>query len=258
MGGMSRAPRIRPSVQAGQIDRVLTSLGQRLGAVSGGAAVAAIAQAGVYHVAGTRWASVSVASPGRFRTLVATAPMAAQADALQHATGQGPTVDPALKGVVHLVEDLAGDRRWPAFTAQAAQHLDVASLVVYRLPLPEDPGTTVALSLYADVPDAFDGTGLWAGSVLASHAVTAVSAGHHHRQTQHQAQAVAGAREVGTATGVLMARYGLPREEAVELLRTTAQGTHRDLAAVAAEVIDTEIHRLPPMPAGPQYLPEAS
>jgi len=258
VGGMSRAPRTRPSVQAGQIDRVLTSLGQRLGAVTGGAAVAAIAQAAVHHVAGTRWASVSVAGPGRFRTLVATAPMAAAADALQHSTGQGPTVDPLLEGAVHLVGDLARDRRWPAFTTGAAEHLDVASLVVYRLPLPEDPGTTVGLSLYADVPDAFDGTALWAGSVLASHAVGAVSAGHHRRQTQHQEQAVATAREVGTATGVLMARYGLPRKEALDLLCTTAQDTHRDLAEVAGEIIDTELHRLPPMPTGPQRLHRAS
>ncbi|MHC5560662.1 ANTAR domain-containing protein [Kocuria sp. U4B] len=255
---MSRAPRTRPSVQAEQIDRVLTSLGQRLGAVTGGAAVAAIAQAAVHHVAGTRWASVSVATPGRFRTLVATAPMAAQADALQHATGQGPAVDPLLEGAVHLVGDLARDRRWPAFTAGAAQHLDVASLVVYRLPLPEDPGTTVGLSLYADVPDAFDGPGLWAGSVLASHAVMAVAAGHHRRQTQHQDQAVAGAREVGTATGVLMTRYGLSREEALEMIRATAQDTHRSMAQVAAEIIDTELHRLPPMPTGPQHLHRAS
>ncbi|MFF0938857.1 UNVERIFIED_CONTAM: GAF and ANTAR domain-containing protein [Kocuria sp. CPCC 205316] len=238
--GMTGTARINSSVQLAEINRVLSSLGQRLGTVSAGAAVAAIAQAGVYHVRGARWASVSITGQGRFRTLVATAPMAADADALQHSIGQGPTVDPALEGAVHLVEDLPRDRRWPVLAARAAQHLGVAALLVYRLPLPEEPGTTVGLTLYSDVVDAFGAPALWTGSVLASHAVAVVAADHQHRRTlqaQHSAQ------EVGTAAGMLMARYGIPREEALHLLRTTAQDSHRSIAEIATEIIDTETRR---------------
>ncbi|GAB2598671.1 hypothetical protein GCM10009696_00090 [Kocuria himachalensis] len=237
---MTGTVRINPSVQLAEIDRVLRCLGQRVGPVPAGAAVAAIAQAGVYHVRGARWASVSVTGQGRFRTLVATAPMAADADALQHSTGQGPTVDPALEGAVHLIGDLPRDRRWPVLAAQAAQHLGVAGLLAYRLPLPGQPGTTVGLTLYSDAVEAFGAPALWTGSVLASHAVAAVAADHQHRRTQ---QAQHSAQEVGTAAGMLMARYGIPREEALHLLRTTAQNSHRSLAEIATEIIDTETRR---------------
>ena len=233
---MTRTSRIHSSAQLTQIDQVLSSLGQRLGTVSGGAAVAAIAQAGVYHVRGARWASVSVTGQGRFRTLVATAPMATEADALQHTTGQGPTVDPGLEGAVHLVEDLSRDRRWPVFAAQAAQHLGVASLVAYRVPLPEEPSSTVGLTLYSDTTDAFGAPALWTGSVLASHAAAAVAADHHHRRAQQ-------AQEIGTATGVLMTRYGTSRAKALHLLRTAAQDNHRSMTEIATEIIDTETRR---------------
>lgn len=248
---MTRSARLGPAAQAAEIDRVLTALGRRMVTVSGGAAVAAVAQAAVHHVAGTRWASVSVLARGRSRTLVATAPAAADADALQRDLGQGPLVDPAPDGAVQLVGDLARDRRWPDFSAQAAQRLGLAGLVVYQLPLPEEPGATVRLSMYSDTPDAFDAPALWAGSLLASHAAQAVAAGHRRQQEQHRDQALAAAREIGTAAGVLMARHGLDREGALQMLRRAAQETERSVGAVAAEVIAAEARRLPPVPRGP-------
>lgn len=244
---MTRTSRVNASAQLAEIDRVLSSLGQRSGTVSAGAAVAAIAQAGVYHVRGARWASVSLVGQGRFRTLVATAPMAAEADALQHSTGQGPTVDPGLEGAVHLVEDLARDRRWPVFAARTAHDLDVRSLAAYRLPLPEEPGTTVGLTLYSDAVDAFGVPALWAGSVLVSHAVAAVAADHQHRRAQ---QSQGAAREVGTAAGVLMARYGTSREGALDLLRAAAQDSRRSMTEIATEILTTGTRRLPPVPTG--------
>lgn len=246
---MTRSARVSSSAQLTEIDRVLTSLGGRLGTVSGGAAVAAVAQAAVYHVGGARWASVSVTGREQFRTLVATAPIAAEADALQHSTGQGPVVDPTPASAVHLVGELARDRRWPVFAAQAAQRLGVVGLLAYRLPLPDEPGTTVGLSLYSDAADAFGAPALWTGSVLASHAVAAVAADHHQRRSE---RLVSSAREVGTAVGVLMTRCGIARDEALHLLRATAQNRHLSVAEIATEVIDTETRRHPPMPAGPR------
>ncbi|GGG72435.1 hypothetical protein GCM10011374_41470 [Kocuria dechangensis] len=249
-----RAPRISASVQLTQIEQVMTALHRRPG--SGGRAVAAIAQAGVHHVGAARWASVSMAGPGRFRTLVATAPMAAQADALQHELGSGPAVDPAPGGGIHLVENLARDRRWPALAAQARERLNVAGLVAYHLPLPQDPATTVALTLYADSPDAFTGPHIWTGALLACQAVQAVTTQLRHpqegrREQGRREQELAAAQQIGVAIGVLMGRYGLSREEAFDMLRTTAQDSDRDLAEVAGEVIETETLRLPPMSAAP-------
>ncbi|MFF0905582.1 UNVERIFIED_CONTAM: hypothetical protein RF653_18070 [Kocuria sp. CPCC 205316] len=169
------------SVQVTEINRVLTGLNQRLHTLSGGAAVAAVAQAAVDYLPGARWASVTVLREGQFRTLVATAPVAQQADALQHELASGPGVEANLAGTVHLISNLPQEPRWPRFGTRVSQRLGVASLLAYRLPLPEDPATTVGLSLYSDARDAFDGQALWAGGILASHGAMVVSA-HLNRQ----------------------------------------------------------------------------
>lgn len=243
---MSRSPLSSTPAQLGEINRVLAGLAPRMATAAGGAAIATVAQAAVHHIGGARWASVSMLRAGRFRTLAATAPVASRADALQHDLAAGPAVDPAPEQPVQHSGNLAKDRRWPAF-AQAAQPLGVAGLVSCRLPLPEAPGATVGLTLYADVPDAFDGPALWAAGLLAAHCVQAVSARQHREQLEQREQALGSAHDIGTAAGVLMARHGLGRQDAAEMLRATAHSTHRALADVAAETIDAEVLRLPPM-----------
>ncbi|MEX5270898.1 hypothetical protein [Kocuria sabuli] len=164
------------SAQLTEINRVLTGLNERLQSLSGGAAVAAVAQAAVHYLPGARWASVTMLRQGQFRTLVATSPVAQQADALQLELGSGPGVEAGLAGTVHLVSNLSQESRWPRFGTRVSQRLGVASLLAYRLPVLEDPETTVGLSLYSDTRDAFDGQALWAGGIMASHCAMVVSA----------------------------------------------------------------------------------
>lgn len=169
-------PMSNSSAQPTEINRVLTGLNQRLHTLSGGAAMAAVAQAAVHYLHGARWASVTMLRQGQFRTLVATVPLAQQADALQYELDSGPGVEAELTGTVHLAPNLPQDPRWPQFGTRVSQRLGVASLLTYRLPLLEAPETTVGLSLYSDTRDAFDGQALWAGGILASHCAMVVSA----------------------------------------------------------------------------------
>lgn len=161
--------------QLTEINRVLSGLNQRLHTLSGGAAVAAVAQAAVHDLRGARWASVTLLRHGQWRPLVATAPVAQQVDALQRELGSGPGVEADLTGSVHLASHLAQDSRWPRFGARASQRLGVASLLAYRMSLLEALDTTVVLTLYSDARDAFDGQTLWAGGILASHCAMVVS-----------------------------------------------------------------------------------
>ena len=46
-------------------------------------------------------------------------------------------------------------------------------------------------------------------------------------------------RETGVAIGVLMARHGLTREQAFDVLRHASQNSNRKLAHVAGEVAET-------------------
>lgn len=248
------------SAQTEEIARILTGLHQRWHTTSGGAQVAVVAQAAVHHVSGARWASVVLHQPGRTRTLVATAPIAQDIETLQHELGSGPGVDPVLEGNAYVCGDLAQNHRWPEFGAQVRDRLGATSLMTSRVPLPEDPETTVGLTLYSDAPNAFDAHAVWAGALLASQAALAVSAQLHRQQARNLERAVESNRETGAAVGVLMARHGITRHQAFELLREASQDTGRKLAAIATDVVDTGELVLPPtLPsARPRRLPEAS
>ncbi|MFI7744574.1 ANTAR domain-containing protein [Kocuria rhizosphaericola] len=228
-----------PSVQLAELTRILTGLHQRWQTTSGGAQAAAVAHAGIYHVSGARWASVVLHRPGQARTLVATAPTAQDLEILQHELGSGPGVDPVLADNACLCPDLAQDHRWPAFGTQAREQLGVASLITCRVPLPEDPDTTVGFTLSSDTPHVFDAQAVWAGALLASQAALAVSAQLHRQQLQNLERALESNREIGAAVGVLMARHGITRCQAFDLLREASQDTGRKLAAIATDVVDT-------------------
>lgn len=252
---------VNNSAGLAEIAQMLIGLGRRMRTGTDGSVLVAVAQAGAHHVGGARWASVTVAHHGHLRTLAATAPVAQHADALQRELGSGPGVEPAPGEDVYRCGDLVRRCRWPVLGARLHQRLGLASLMSFRLHLAGEPETVAALHLYSDAPEAFCDA-LAAGGLLAAHGALAVSAQLHRQRAQHLEQALAPAREIGTAVGVLMARYGIPRPEALEMLRAAAQDSHRPVAEIAAEIIDTEVQRLPPMPtatpARPRAVPEAT
>lgn len=237
-----------PAAGLADLAQVLIGLGRRMRTGTEGPVLVAIAQAGAHHVQGARWASVTVAHHGHIRTLAATAPLAQEADALQREIGAGPGVDPAPGEDVYLCGDLAHRCRWPVLGARWHQRLGLASLMSFRLHLIGEPETIAALNLYSDAPQAFGDEALATGGLLAAHGALAVSAQLHRQRAQHLEHALAPTREIGTAVGVLMARYRITRPDALEMLRAAAKESHRPVAEIAAEVIDTEVQRLPPMP----------
>lgn len=227
------------SAQLSELTGILTGLHRRWHTTAGGAQVAAVAHAGVYHVSGARWANVVLHRPGQARTLVATAPIAQAIETLQQELGSGPGVDPVLEGNVCVCPDLSQEHRWPAFGAQARGRFGVAALMTCRVPLPEDPETTIGFTLYSDTPNVFDAHASWAGALLASQAALAVSAQLHRQQLRNLERALESNREIGAAVGVLMARHGITRHQAFDLLRGASQDTGRKLAAIATDVVDT-------------------
>ena len=257
---MTTSQHPHPSAQLAELTRILTGLHQRWATTAGGAQLAAVAHAGIHHVPGARWASVVLHHPGQARTLVATAPTAQDIETLQHELGSGPGVDPVLEGNVCVCPDLAQDRRWPAFRAQAHDRLGVASLMTCRVPLPQDPGTAVGFTASSDIPHVFDTHAVWVGALLASQAALAVSAQLHRQQSQNLERALESNREIGAAVGVLMTRHGITRCQACDLLREASQDTSRKLAAIATDVVDTGELVLPPTLTSRQAyrLPEAS
>src|SRR5688500_9781251 len=88
------------------------------------------------------------------RTAVATDERARTADDRQYEALEGPLLDAVKTGEVQVVGCLGGaDDRYPAFSPTAAA-LGIVSVVV--VPLTVDGGSVGALTLYSDLPDAFD------------------------------------------------------------------------------------------------------
>jgi hypothetical protein len=110
-------------------------------------------------------------------------------------------------------------------------------------------GLTVlgALTLYADRPRAFAGElehGV--GLLVAAHAATAVTLTLERRRVGHLQIALESNRDIAVAMGVLMARPGITRQEAFDVLRAASQHGSRKLRDLAVEVTETGALDLPP------------
>lgn len=227
------------TVQLNKINQLLGALEHRVRAVPSSAAVAALAQAAMHQVPDTRWVSVTMWRDQHLHTVAATAAAAQEIDALQRGLGQGPAATDAQHPGVVLSPDVSQDPRWPVFGPRVHDRLGVASLLTYRVPLSGDPETMVGLSLYSEIDGAFDEQELWATAVMAAQCAGAVSAQLHQQHRAQLSRALHTNREIGAAIGVLMSVQRITRWQAFHLLRQASQNSHRKLADLATEVVDT-------------------
>ncbi|MEO7069154.1 MAG: GAF and ANTAR domain-containing protein [Nostocoides sp.] len=198
-----------------------------------------ITRAAVELLGRATWASVTMLEKGKFRSLSPTAEAAMTADQLQYELGSGPCVDAVLDDGIYVTGDIAADGRWPAYGHRVQEEVGVWSMAAYRLAVPEDLGVIAGLNLYSVEPDAFDEQSVWLGLLLATHASLAVSAQLAHEEVGNLQQALQSNRDIGVAIGVLMARHGLTRDQAFDLLRVASQDRNRKLVDIAADVAES-------------------
>ncbi len=197
-----------------------------------------VARAAVDTVEGCDHAAISVVRRrGRIETVAATDDVPPRVDAIQYEVGQGPCLDAITEHEVYLIDDLAGDERWPPFSRRAAQETGVRSMLSFRLFVEGD--TIGALNLYARRPAAFDEQARTVGTVLAAHAAVALTAARQQERADQLQDALGSSREIGMAMGVLMGRGGLTEDEAFAQLRRASQYLNVKLREVAAQVVET-------------------
>jgi transcriptional regulator with GAF, ATPase, and Fis domain len=197
-----------------------------------------VTRAAVRTVEGCDHAAISIVRRrGGIETVGATDEVPSRVDAIQYEVGQGPCLQAIAEQVTVVIDDLAGDVRWPAFCRRAVEETGVRSMVSIRLFVGED--TMGSMNLYSRRAGVFDEQACAVGTVLAAHAAIALSAVADRERAAQLEDALASGREIGMAMGVLMARGGVGREEAFALLRRASQHLHRKLREVAAEVVDT-------------------
>lgn len=201
-----------------------------------------VTRAAVITVDGCDHASISIVGRhGGVRTVAATDDVALRVDAIQYASGQGPCLAAMSDHETYLIDDLATEERWPAFSRRAAEETGVRSILAFRLFVEGD--TIGGLNLYARQPSAFDGRARAVGTVLAAHAAIALTAAIDQQHVGQLEDAVRSNREIGMAMGVLMGRGAVTEDEAFAQLRRASQYLNLKLRDVAAQVV--EAGRLP-------------
>jgi GAF domain-containing protein len=174
---------------------------------------------------------------GGLQTVSATDDVPQRVDAIQYEAGEGPCLDVLAERQTSVIDDLAADERWPAFSRRAVDETGVRSMLSFRLFVQGD--TIGVLNLYSRRPAAFDEHGRAIGTVLAAHAAIAVSAAREREHAEQLEDALLSSREIGMAMGVLMGRGGMTQDEAFALLRQSSQHLRRKLRDIAADVVET-------------------
>lgn len=163
---------------------------------------------------------------------------ATELDKLQFVEQEGPCLDCRREGVVIRVRDLGADGRFPSYGPRACALGAVSAL---SLPLTADGRTVGALNLYAREPDAFGGSELAFGQLLAAHASLAVQAASAYCSSRDLAdqmrQALESRAVIDQAKGVLMARTGCDADAAFAMLVSRSQQTNRKLREVAEQLV---------------------
>jgi GAF domain-containing protein len=197
-----------------------------------------VTRAAVTTVGGCDHAAISIISRrGGLHTVSATDDVPRRVDAIQYDAGEGPCLDVLAELQTSVIDDLAGDERWPVFSRRAVDETGVRSMLSFRLFVQGE--TMGVLNLYSRRPVAFDEHGCAIGTVLAAHAAIAMSAALLREQVEQLEDALLSSREIGMAMGVLMGRGGVTQDEAFALLRHASQHLRRKLRDVAADVVET-------------------
>jgi hypothetical protein len=181
-------------------------------------------------------AAVTVVGPGSpVRTTAATGPVATAVDALQSRTGQGPSLETVGAAPAVSSGDLCVERRWPGFSGPCADVLGIRSMLSVRLAVPD--GHRVALSLYASAPQAFDDGDLGTAAMLAPFLALALGPSQRDGDALGPIDALDASRRIGTAVGILTARYAVAVDEAFAVLRGTSGRLRRQVRDVADDVV---------------------
>ena len=198
----------------------------------------AIVQAALRTVPGTEHAGITILRHGKFQTVAPSSDLPRRVDAIQYELSSGPCVDAILQQRIFRTGDLSQDPRWPEFGRRAARQENVFSMLGFRLYLETDE-TIGGLNLYSTQRDAFDSSAELTGGIIATHAAIALTGTRHRNQAEHLRLALESNRHIGMAIGVLMSSQRVTRQQAFDLLRIASQHTHRKLADIAMDVVET-------------------
>jgi hypothetical protein len=168
---------------------------------------------------------------GRPTRLAATGSLLAELDEVEVSANQGPGLAPVADGAVIHVPHTREDRMWPAWSSAAAEQ---GILSACFLGMPPLRGRSVALQLFSYRTDAF------APKYLSGLAAVARIAGMGLRHVDRRAnleEAMATRDLIGRAQGIVMERYDLDSDQAMQYLRRSSQEANAKVRDIAQELV---------------------
>ena len=237
---------------------------QTQGEAGARAAIAQLIQAAraeAYVNAGSTWAMTSAAAmklsavqyasivrirQGDYiRSIAATHDHPRLLDELQQRFQEGPSLDAAWETQTRRVDDLADDRRWPAFSRVAVATTPVRS--VLSVPLVTHHRAKAALSLYADQPYAFGREDELIGLMFARNAEALLKISARTNRDRHRANG----ELVGQAKHILMKRFAVDSVTALSLLAQLSKDCGQPVSVVAKGLVGTAVRVAAPFaPSG--------
>lgn len=164
--------------------------------------------------------------------------LAEQLDEVQYRVGDGPGLDAIATGQPVEVHDLDADERWPAWRARAGDNGVRKALSV---PLTAGDITLGALNTYSTSSEPFTDADRRATTKFATKAARALAVAarlSERTDVARHLEVVLNARgTVDQATGILMAREHCTADEALVLLKTSAQRNGTSVLDVAEDLV---------------------
>lgn len=198
----------------------------------------AVTTSGMHLIEPAMCAGITWGHNGRYQTLGATGELASHVEKIQYELGSGPCVDAATDDSIFCTGDLRREQRWPEFAARAVLETAVLSLLSVRMFF-EDDDVVASLNFYSTEADAFDEQAEMCALILATHATLALASANRQEKIENLQRALTSNRDIGVAMGILMVRHLVTRQQAFDLLRVVSQHTHRKLADVAQDVVES-------------------
>jgi GAF domain-containing protein len=163
---------------------------------------------------------------------------------LQVRHGEGPCVAAFDHKELTGSEDLAHDKRWPLFSADAVKR-GVRAVLASPLPYNQDAVGVVAVLSERARPWSPEGElALLAFTDLAALLIASMMQGEQKSELAAQLQGALNTRAViEQAKGILVGQQGVAPHAAYEQLRAQARSERRKLAAVSAELVRSTVRQ---------------
>ena len=182
--------------------------------------------------------AITVRLDQKSRTVASSDALAARADEIQYAQGEGPCLESMRTGAVVDAPDLAIDERWGNYRSYA---LAQGVQSVLSTPLGVDGQHFGALNLYSTEVGGFDDearadAARWAQQASGAVGV-ALRLAERTRHGQQLAEALSSRSVIDQAIGILMAQQRCSSGAAFDILRTASQGRNVKLRTIATDIV---------------------